>query len=121
MPVAERKPDGEDTAAAQFAFDTDRAAVLVDQFVDQSEPDSATLERPALGAFDPVEPFKQPRQFMARDAAARVANGEFRGCSILHRANFDGNLSLERELERVGHEIEHNLFPHLAVDIDGMR
>jgi hypothetical protein len=36
----------------------------------------------------------------------------------VRRAQADGDLALERELERVGQEVEDDLLPHVAVDED---
>ena len=33
----------------------------------------------------------------------------------------DRDLALERELEGIGDQIEDDLLPHLAVDVDGLR
>jgi len=36
------------------------------------------------------------------------------------RAQRDGDLAFERELEGVGEQVEHDLLPHVAVDVRGL-
>jgi hypothetical protein len=53
--------DNERAALAQGAFDGDRATMQLHQFLDQRQPDAASLEGAALRAFDPVKPLEQAR------------------------------------------------------------
>src|SRR5260370_39027554 len=71
----ERQVDGEDRAFAQFAVDVERAAVVANDMLDdgEAEPRAAQLAR-ARGV-DPVEALGQPRQMIAGDAFAVIADG----------------------------------------------
>ena len=60
---------------------------------------------------------KSARQLLRRDAGAGVAHAR---SSTLRprRAQRHRDLALERELERVREQVEDDLLPHLAVDVD---
>ena len=96
-------------------------AVLVDELVHQGKANSAAFERSAPCAFDPMEAFENPRQFVARNSGAGIADDQLRSRSVVGGAHLDGNLAVERELEGIGNEIEDDLFPHFPIDIDRLR
>ncbi len=118
MPGPERQGHGEAAAPVGHALDPDRAAVQLDQLLDQGEADAAALEGPAAGALDPVEALEQAGQLGGRDAGAGVADGELRRPAVGRPPDHHPDLALEGELEGVREQIEDHLLPHLAVDVD---
>ena len=111
--------DGEPAALALFAVDGDPAAVQPDQLLHQREPDAAAFDAAAAGAFDAMKAFEQPRQLLRRNAGAGVAHRDLGGAAVRTGPHLDRDFTLEGELERIGEKIEHDLLPHVAVDIDG--
>lgn len=55
-------------------------------------------------------------QLLRRDADAGVFHREF-GQSVT-RTKLHADASAECVFERVGNQVENNLFPHVAVDVD---
>ena len=111
--------DGEPAALALFAVDGDPAAVQPDQLLHQREPDAAAFDAAAAGAFDAMKAFEQPRQLLRRNAGTGVAHRDLGGTAVRTGPHLDRDFTLEGELERIGEKIEHDLLPHVAVDIDG--
>ena len=56
----------------------DRAAVELDQLLDQGQADAGPLVRPAARPLDPVEPLEEAGQLLGRDARPGVADGQLR-------------------------------------------
>ena len=88
----------------------------LDELIDEREPDARSLVTPSLRGLDPVEALEHARQFLGRNAAAAVLN--FENGVIPRRVDADRDAALQRELERVGEQVEDDLLPHLAVDED---
>src|SRR5204863_6750482 len=65
-------------------------------------------------------PEEQGWQLVRRDAGAGVLHGEL-DAIMVHVADGDDDLTIERELESVGNEIENDRFPHFAIDKDRLR
>ena len=70
------------------------------------------------GALDAVEALEQMGQLVGGNAAAGVAHRDSRRGVAVGRRMLDRDLALERELERVRDQIEDDLLPHVAVDVD---
>ena len=90
------------------------------QFLHQREADARAFERAAPLALDPMEPFEEPGQFGPRDSDPGVADGQFGGPAVPRVAEPDRYAAFEGELERVRQQIEDDLLPHVAVDVDGL-
>ena len=72
----------------------------------------------ARASADAVEALEDVRQLVCRDARAGVAHREFDVLPTPGQA--DGDLAREGELEGVREQVEDDLLPHLAVDVDGL-
>ena len=118
-PVGNR--DREGRALAFLALGLDRSAVQPHQLPHQGETDAGAFERAASLPLDPVEPLEQPWQFGPRNSDAAVADDEQGEPAIGRTLELDRDSALEGEFERVREEIEDNLLPHVAIDIDGLR
>ena len=79
------------------------------------EPSWVRAARP----FDPVKPIEDVVEIVRRDADPGVSHAEL-DVSVGRRHRYPDR-ALERELERVREQIEDDLFPHLAVDVDRAR
>jgi len=89
------------------------------QFLHQGQADAAALVAAALRACDPVEALEQPAQRLGRDPGAGVAHGED-GRSA-RDADADADFTDEGELEGVREQVEDDLLPHVAIDVDRLR
>ena len=119
---AERDFDAEHRASIQFAGDVDRTSVQLHQLLHQGQPDPCALNRPAPSALHAVESFKNPRELITRDARSSVSHVQDHAVSGMHLfVNPDRDAALERKLKGIAQQIEDNLFPHVAVDIDRLR
>ena len=102
---------------AELAVDRRRAAVQLDQLLHQRQPDAGALVRAAARALDAVEALEHARQLVGRDADAGVAHAAARR-GRRPRAAGRRCVPSKRELERVGEQVEDDLLPHVAVDVD---
>ena len=68
-----RKVDAEGAAPAEAAVDGDAAAVGLGDVLDDGEAEAGAAELAAARLVDAVEALEEPRQVLARDAAALVA------------------------------------------------
>ncbi len=66
---------------------------------------------------DAVEPLEHARQVRFGDTDAGIRDAQLH--AVAGRAQFDRDLPLERELERVREQIQDDLLPHVAIDVDG--
>jgi hypothetical protein len=92
--------------------------VQLDQFLNERKPDAAALICAAAHVRDAVKALENPRRFLLGNADSGIANAQFR--NLAHRLQRDGDLSVECEFESVGNEVQHDLFPHLSIHIDGL-
>ena len=74
-----------------------------------------SVER-ALGGLDPVESLEQPGHFGGRDADAGVGDADDRVAALGGDPHRDR--SVEGVLQRVGQQVEDDLLPHVAVEVD---
>src|SRR5688500_17674915 len=72
--------------------------------------------RPRPRVAHALKALEQLRHVGGRDADARVTDLELDAIAI--RAKVDPDLALERELEGVREKIQHDLLPHVAIDVD---
>ena len=113
---ADRETHGEHRSFSEDAGDVDGAAVDGDELADQRQADAGTLVRARRGPFDAVKSIEDVVEIVRRDADPGVSHAELDvGVGRRHR---HPDRALERELERVRQQIEDDLFPHLAVDVD---
>jgi hypothetical protein len=114
----EREPDREARALADHAGHGDRAPVQLRELLDQREPDARALVAASARALDAVEALEEPVELVGRDAAARVGHHQLGMAVDGLQAHVDA--ARERELERVGEQVEDDPLPHVAVDVDGL-
>jgi hypothetical protein len=86
------------------------------QLLDEGEADPGALVRPGAGALRAVEALEDVRELLRSYAGAGVAHGELD--RLLSLPDGDGDLAVEGELEGVGHEVQDDGLPHVAVDVD---
>src|SRR5580765_46524 len=116
MRRTERDGDGECAAAPDLALREDGAAVQLDQLMDQGQANARPLMCASARSNHSVETVEHERKFVLRDSAAGVLHSEHsRGSGALQT---DADVPLQRELERVRDEIQNDLLPHIAVDVD---
>jgi hypothetical protein len=116
MVGSRRNRDREGGPPADDAVDVHRTAVQVDQLVHEREPDSRPLVAAAARPLDAMESLEDV--LVLGDARAGVAHGEL--CASVTPAQANRDLALERELERVRHEVEDDLLPVRAIDVDSL-
>ena len=68
---AVRQGDDEGASAPELAVDADRAAMKLDQFLNQRQADAAAFDRASSSALDAAEALEQVRQFVGGNAGAR--------------------------------------------------
>src|SRR5258708_7242368 len=86
------------------------------QFLHQRQTDSCAFVRAGLCSLHAMKALEQARQLRFRDAYAGVRDGQLNMRSA--PAKPDGDSTLERVLERVGEKVQHDLLPHLPVNVD---
>src|SRR5579883_3649726 len=77
--LSNRQVNGEDRPLAQLAFDLQQAPVVIDNMFNDREPEAGATELPGAGRVDPVEALGQPRNMLAEDALAVIADRDQRG------------------------------------------
>ena len=92
------------------------ATVNCRELADEREPDTGALVCPGAVLLHAVEALEHARQLRRRNADAGVGHPQ-NGVPVLPRER-DSNLALERELQGVGEQVEDDLFPHVAIDMD---
>ena len=82
----QRNRDNEGGSPSDLTLGGDRAAVQLDQFLHEGQPDAAALVRPPPCVLDPVESLEQPGHLLGGDARARcpapAARRRVRPCRI---------------------------------------
>ena len=102
---------------ARLALHRDRAAVQLHQFLHQRQADAAALVGAAARAFDAVETLEQTAAAPSPGMPVPVSRTvSFDASPSVAQRHVD--LTLEGELEGVGEQVEDDLLPHVAVDID---
>jgi hypothetical protein len=67
-----------------------------------------------------VKPLEQVLLLLGIDADSAVLDLQFdAGDGVINPSEADDDRARERELERVGQQVQHDLGPHLGVDVDG--
>jgi hypothetical protein len=117
--LAERHGHDERRAHVLAALHPDVAAVELDELAHEREADARSFVRARMHVPHALKALEELRQVGFRDADARISHAEL---DVAHvRAEPDLDLALERELERVREKVQNDLFPHVAVDKDGLR
>src|SRR5512140_717521 len=115
MSVSRGDGNGEAAAFPQRAFHPNGTSVEFDEFLHQSQSDSGPLVGSASRDVHPMKAPENARQLALWYAGAGVFHGQL-------EPTFDplqsyADTPLERELERVGDQIEDYFLPHVAIDI----
>src|SRR4051794_28363299 len=85
----------------------------------QRQTDAGTFEATPLCTLHAMEAFEYPRQLALGNATARIPDRELHVITELGEAHLD--LPRERKLERVGEQVQDELFPLQAIDVHGPR
>ena len=88
----------------------------LDEFLHQRQADPASFVCAAPSILNTMETIEQARKFVRGDSDSRIANAQFDRISCLRQGNTD--FSFKGEFECVGDQIEHDLFPHVPVNVD---
>src|SRR4051794_16475837 len=99
MRKAKRQSHAKGRAFARLAFHVDRAAVKLDQLIDQRETDAGAFVRSSALSFDSMKALKQAGQFFRRNAYAGVAHRKL--YMIADRTKRHADAAFQREFERV--------------------
>src|SRR5271168_3495253 len=105
-------------AAPFLAFYLDLAGMQLYQFAHQSESNAGPLKTSTPRALHAMETIEQLFDLTSRNAGTRIAHRQ--PCHALTFAQRDFYLTRERELERVGDQVENDLLPHVAIDIGNL-
>jgi hypothetical protein len=100
--------DGERRAFTLATVDGDRPSVQAGQLLDQREPDAGPFVRPRPRVLHAVKALEHSWKIGRGNADSRIAHHEVDAIAAPHEAHAD---STERELERVGKEIQDDLPP----------
>lgn len=111
--------DGKGAAAALSAANGHATAVEAHELLHEREADARALVGARGGALDAVEALEEARELRLGDAFSRVLHLKHHGGFLGAEAHRD--LAVERELERVGEEVQHDFLPHVAVHVHGLR
>ncbi len=87
------------------------------EIVNERESDAGAFVRTRPGAYDPMKALEDVRQLLLRNPSTGVADRDLD--VIVAPPNRDADRALERELERVRQQVEHDLLPQVVVDEDG--
>src|SRR5579872_948631 len=113
--VAEGNPDSKDAALTETAGGLDRSPMKFYEFLNQSQADAGAFKSPSLGALDTVEALEDMGELALWHASSGIGDPE--DGLFATRLQTYGHAALKSELEGVGKQIEHDLFPHLPVHI----
>src|SRR6476619_4972908 len=114
MATAYWKLDLKKAASAMLAFDRNRAAMEIYQFMHEGKADTRSIVRAAVSPGDAMKAVEHLGQFLGRNAGAGVTHAELEVPRRGAQPYLD--LAMERKLECIGHQIKDNLFPHLAIN-----
>src|SRR5579884_2191045 len=115
MVLSGRNKNCECASFPQAAAYIDGPAMQLGQFVNQSQANARALMSPAAGALYTMKPLENPRQLVLRNSRAGIRYGKFD--PIFRGPESDFDFSVKGELERIGQEIQYDLFPHVTVHI----
>ena len=87
------------------------------ELLNQRQPDARAFVRPRPATLGPIEALEEMRNLLGGDPGAGIADRQLHG--FAGASQRDRDLPVERELERVRQEIEDDLLPHVAIDVDG--
>ena len=86
-----------------------------DQFLHQRQTDTGAFMGASAAVFNAMEALEHAGQFFGGNANAGIAHCQDGLPFSRFQPHF--NLALKRELESVAEKVEHDLFPHIAVNI----
>ena len=106
----------EGAADAHRALQIHVTPVQPDQFVDEGQSDPGTFMRSGGRQSDAMEALENPLSLVVRNSDAGVLNLQCHG--VVHGFQRNCYLALERELESVGKQVQHYVFPQVTIDED---
>jgi len=117
MGAAERQEHREGAPLPHHARRAERSAVELHELARERQADSGPFVCARFDPFHAVEPLEHARKVFGGDSRSGVPDRELRPAVHLPQPDLDP--SFERELERVREEVEDDLLPHVAIDVDG--
>src|SRR5262245_25690110 len=105
--MTERNCDSECTAFTENARHFNAAAVQLHQVLNKSKPDPGALIRSSSCSFDAVKTLENVRHFRLENADSGI--GDRKDHSTIAQFQSDANRTLERELESIREQVQHNL------------
>src|SRR5579864_5047146 len=118
MVLPEGNADDKCAASFESAFHPNEPSVQLDQLLHQGQSDARSLMRPAPRVRHSMEPLEQSRYCFRRYAHSRISNSKL--CEVANPIYADADFSFEGEFEGVGDQIQNNLLPHVAININGL-
>ena len=119
MPSAKGDGNGEAGAFANLTLGINGTPMQPHKFLYECQTNSRAFVGSAFLAFDAMETLEQAWQFRCRNTGTRITHDKLGKTAIVRSLNADGEAAFEGKLERVGHKVEDDLLPHVAIDIDG--
>src|SRR5687767_10547588 len=112
----ERNRYGERRAAINLAVDAHGAGMQLHKFLHERQADAAPFVGPTVRPLYAMKSLEQVWHFFRRNTNTRIPNVKHRQVTV--PPDGDRDLALEREFEGVRQQIENDLFPHVAVNVD---
>ena len=99
-----------------LTLDRDLSAMQKDQLLHQGKADARALMGARFCPFYPVKALEQARQLGFRDTNTAVCDRKL--CVLANPLQANGDAALEGMFEGVREKVEHDLLPHLPVNVD---
>ena len=115
MGLAASNRHRERAALTERALHTHAAAMQFDQFLNECQSDPCAFVSPRVDALDTVKPLEHPVEMLLGNSDSCVTDLQFH--YAVHILKCERNLTLERELQGVGEQIQNDLLPHFAIHV----
>jgi hypothetical protein len=116
MSATSGKGNHERRALLFHAGNTHASAMQLDQVLHQRQADAGAFEAAPLRLLDPMKAIEDMRQLVRGNAHAGVAHPQLGVPVLPMQGNLD--LALQGELEGIGDQVEHQLFPLRRIHVD---
>src|SRR5580692_3705421 len=100
-------------ASTERALHPHAATVKFNQFLNKCQSDPCAFVRPGLDALDAMKALEHPLEMLIGNSHSCVADLQFHYAVRILQC--ERNLTLERELQGVGEQIQNDLLPHFAI------
>ena len=92
-----------------------------DQLLDERQSDSGSLLGPAALSLDAMEALEKSRQFVLGNADAGIPHRKLHHRFVPGELQRHRDLAVESVFEGIRYEVQDDLLPHVAVDMDRHR